>query len=168
VAVDHTGDLSKIRQFLSDVGIALIERALPDATFLPGLQLGPGCVYVDYAKLAWPGDILHEAGHLAVTPSEQRVLVGTAQQPANWPPDAEELATLLWSYAAACHIGIALERVFHPHGYKGDSAWLIERFEAGDFIGLPFLEWIGLSFGPKRAQEAGVPAFPHMRSWLRA
>ncbi len=166
--MDNPTELAKIQQFLAQIGIVLHERDLPDTTFLPGLQLGPGCVYVDYAKLAWPGDLLHEAGHLAVTPPEHRHQVGTPLQPASWPPDGEELATLLWSYAAARHIGIALTTVFHPHGYKNDADWLIERFEAGDHIGLPYLEWIGLTFGPKRAKEAGVPPFPHMLAWLRS
>ena len=150
--------LPKILGFLSEIDIPVHEKPLPADTFLPGLELGPGCLYVDYAQLKYPGDLLHEAGHLAVTTSEQRALIGTdaIQQP--WPTDGEEIVAILWSFAAARHIDLPLEIVFHPNVYKGYSDWLIESFESGTYIGLPLLEWMGLTESQ---------AFPKMKQWLR-
>ena len=165
----HASDmhLQKALAFIEQIGISVIERRLDHATFLPGLDLGPACIYVDYARLKYPGDILHEAGHLAVTPSAQRALIGSDQQDKDWPPQGEEIAAILWSYAAAIELGLPLSFIFHGDGYKDDANWLIESFEAGNFIGLPFLEWAGLSLGPQRAVSEAKPAFPAMLRWLR-
>jgi len=159
--------LNIIGRFLKTNGIEVFEKTLPEDTFLPGLTLGPGCIYVDYEKLNYPGDLLHEAGHLAVTTPEQRALAGTASSELPWPTDGEEIAAVLWSYAACIHLELPPQVVFHPDGYKNESAWIIGNFEAGNYIGLPFLEWAGLALGPERAAAAGVKSFPHMLNWLR-
>lgn len=159
--------VSAILDFLREIGISVQERELPADTFLPGLDVGPGCIYVDFPKLKYPGDLLHEAGHLAVTPSVQRERIGTNELEQPWPTDGEEIGAVLWSYAAACHIGLPPEVVFHPNGYKNDSEWLIDSFQSGNYIGLPFLEWAGLTLGPQRAEAEGVEAFPKMRKWVR-
>jgi hypothetical protein len=75
---------------------------------------------------------------------------------------------VLWTFAAAKHIGLPLDILFHTNGYKNDSTWLIEQLESGSYIGLPLLEWMGLCLSPERAQATGQPAFPHMLRWLRA
>lgn len=167
--LDHQDDvyLKKVLTFLDRIGIDVIERPIEHATFLPGLDLGPSCIYVDYARLDYPGDILHEAGHLAVTPSAQRAIVGSEQQDKDWPPQGEEIAAILWSYAAAIELDLPLNFIFHEHGYKDDSAWLIDNFVSGNYIGLPIMEWAGLSLGPQRAAKEGKPAFPAMLRWLR-
>ena len=165
--MDQVQELQPILDFLQQIGIPVEECELDDATFLPGLALGPGRIFVDYRKLKYPGDMLHEAGHLAVTPAPTRQIVGTPDLPLPWPPEGEEIGAVLWSFAAARHIGLPLPVVFHAGGYKNDSDWLIEMFEGGHYIGLPFLEWCGLCLGQQRAGPAGVPAFPHMLKWLR-
>ncbi|BFM45014.1 hypothetical protein CFS9_36550 [Flavobacterium sp. CFS9] len=159
-------ELSKILSFLTEIGIDVVEKKLND-TFLPGLDLGPNCVIIDYVKLLYPGDILHEAGHLAVTPASDRKLVGTEKMASDWPTEAEEMGAILWSFAACTHLKLPLELVFHPNGYKNDSEWLISNFTTGNYIGLPFLEWIGLALGSDRAEKEGKPAFPMMLKWIR-
>lgn len=154
--------LPKILGFLSEIGISVHEKTLPADTFLPGLDLGPGCLYVDFNQLKYPGDLLHEAGHLAVTTPEQRALIGTDAIEQPWPTDGEEIVAVLWSFAAAKHIDLPLEVLFHPNGYKGQSDWLIESFESGTYVGLPLLEWMGLT-GPQGTTDA----FPKMKRWVR-
>ncbi|MES2556758.1 MAG: hypothetical protein V4604_11445 [Bacteroidota bacterium] len=154
--------LPRILGFLSEIGISVHEKALPADTFLPGLDLGPGCLHVDFNQLKYPGDLLHEAGHLAVTTPEQRVLIGTDAIEQPWPTDGEEIVAVLWSFAAAKHIDLPLEVLFHPNGYKGQSDWLIASFESGTYVGLPLLEWMGLT-GPQDSEDA----FPKMKQWLR-
>ena len=165
--MEQTTHLQQILHFLKEIGIPVVETTLPTDTFLPGLDLGANCVLVDFNQLKYPGDLLHEAGHLAVTTPEQRNAIGTDQLQQPFPDDGEEIVTLLWSYAAAVHIGLPLEVVFHPDGYKGQSDWLIELFESKTYSGLPLLEWMGLTLGPDLALAEGKQAFPVMQHWLR-
>jgi hypothetical protein len=163
---EKSSEIEKIIFFLNEIGIKVVEKELDD-TFLPGLSLGSSCVYVDYKKMLYPGDILHEAGHLAVTPTVNRKLAGTDEIASDWPTEGEEIAAILWSFAAAKHLDLPLELVFHPNGYKNDSEWLISNFSDEIYIGLPFLEWAGLALGKERASKEGKEAFPKMIKWIR-
>ncbi|KQB42461.1 MBL fold metallo-hydrolase [Flavobacterium aquidurense] len=166
MSVKASPEMQKIISFLDEIGLDIIEKEL-DTTFLPGLSLGPNCLYIDYDKLLYPGDILHEAGHLAVTSSVERKLVGTNKMSPDWPTQAEEIGAILWSFAALNHLKLPLEFVFHPNGYKNQSDWFISNFSTKNYIGLPFLEWMGLSLSQDRALKEGKPAFPEMLKWLR-
>jgi len=159
-------EIKKVLLFLNEIGIDVIEKEL-DTTFLPGLSLGPNCIYIDFDKLLYPGDLLHEAGHLAVTTSAERKSVGTSEMSPQWPSQSEEIGAILWSFAAANHLQLPLDFVFHPNGYKDASDWFIANFSSKKYIGLPFLEWIGLCLGEDRAFKENKPAFPTMLKWLR-
>ncbi|MBA9074859.1 hypothetical protein GGR22_003036 [Flavobacterium gossypii] len=159
--------LEKTVRFLEEIGISVVVKNLEEETFLPGLALGPSTVYVDYEKLKYPGDMLHEAGHLAVTTSAERNRAGTTEMAADWPTQGEEIAAMLWSFAAAKHLDLPIEFVFHPDGYKNNSDWLISNFNGENYIGLPLLEWAGLTFGKERALKERKEAFPVMAKWLR-
>lgn len=159
-------EVKKVLEFLKEIGIDVIEKEI-EPSFLPGLGLGPNCIYIDYDKLLYPGDLLHEAGHLAVTTSEERKLVGTDQISPDWPTQGEEIAAILWSYAALHHLQLPLEFVFHPNGYKNASDWFISNFSKGTYMGLPLLEWMGLCLGNERAEKEQKSPFPAMQKWLR-
>ncbi|MBF02197.1 MAG: hypothetical protein CMP76_02760 [Flavobacterium sp.] len=159
--------LEKITSFLSEIGISLLEKELTNDTFLPGLALSNKGIEIDYNKLLYPGDILHEAGHLAVTTAEDREKISTPDMPQEWPTQGDEIGAMLWSYAAAIHLEIPLDIVFHSNGYKGSSEWLIQSYKENNFIGLPLLEWFGLTYGPEKAIENNVQPFPHMIQWIR-
>lgn len=159
--------LPRIQEFILGLGIQLEFKSLKQATFLPGLDLAPNCICIDLEKLSYPGDLLHEAGHLAVTTARQRAVIGSPQSEQPWPTDGEEIAAVLWSYAAAVHLDIPLEVVFHKDGYKNDSTWLIENFSSGNYIGLPFLQWAGLCYDEVQARQHQTHAFPIMLRWMR-
>lgn len=159
-------EIKKVTLFLNKIGIDVVETTL-DKTFLPGLSLGPNCIYIDYDKLLYPGDILHEAGHLAVTPSSERKIVGTSEMSAEWPTQVDEIAAILWSFAAANHLHLPLEFVFHSNGYKEASNWFILNFSNKTYMGLPYLEWIGLALSEKSAIQQEKEPFPAMQKWLR-
>lgn len=159
-------EVKKVLLFLKEIGIDVMEKQI-ESSFLPGLELGPNCIYIDYNKLLYPGDLLHEAGHLAVTTSEERKLVGTDQISPDWPTQGEEIAAILWSYAALHHLQLPLEFVFHPDGYKNASGWFISNFSKGNYMGLYLLEWMGLCLGNERAEKEQKSPFPAMQKWLR-
>lgn len=61
-----------IIDFLREIGLCVEERDLSDKTFLPGILVEKGGLIVDRVKLRYPGDLLHEAGHLAVVSARRR------------------------------------------------------------------------------------------------
>jgi hypothetical protein len=162
----QSAELEKVLSFLNKIGIDVVEKQLENP-FLPGLSLGPNCLYIDFKKLLYPGDILHEAGHLAVTTPEERKIAGTEKMAADWPSQGEEMGAILWSFAAAKHLELPVEFVFHPNGYKNESEWLISNFTNENYIGLPFLEWAELALSKVNAAKEGKEPFPNMLKWLR-
>jgi hypothetical protein len=154
----------KIIQFLDQIGIQVVETTLPENCFLPGLSIAKNTILMDSKRMKFPGDLLHEAGHLAVTEEQLRPLIGTSEMDPSWPNDGDELAAILWSYAALKQLGLKPEVVFHPEGYKNESEWLIQQFQDGNYIGLPLLEWMGFCFA---SEKEGVLPYPNMLKWVR-
>jgi hypothetical protein len=152
-----------ILAFLHEIGLRVRQQALPDETFLPGIAIDQGVLVVDPARLRYPGDLLHEAGHLAVCAPERRAAM---HLDAGSDP-AEEMMAIAWSYAAALHIGLDPAVVFHAGGYRSGGQQLVENFAQGRFIALPMLQWVGMAFDERRAAEQGALPFPHMQRWLR-
>jgi hypothetical protein len=151
----------RLAGFVRGVGIDVRAADLPDKTFLPGLDIRDGAILVDEERLAYPGDLLHEAGHIAVTDAARRIAATLA------PTDGDEMAALAWSWAALKHLDLDPEVVFHPHGYRGGGGALIEAFTGGGSPGVPLLQWYGMTVEKKFATERGVEPFPHMLRWLR-
>jgi hypothetical protein len=154
--------VDKIANFLIKIGIEVTRTRLQRQTFLPGVSVDHGVILIDETKLLYPGDLLHEAGHLAVIPAQQR-----KQAQDNVSKKAsEEMMAIAWSYAALVHLGLEPWVVFHEGGYRGWSEALIENFTQGRYIGVPMLQWIGLTADEKRAKETGVRPYPDMKKWL--
>jgi hypothetical protein len=151
----------RLATFVRGIGIAVRAATLPADTFLPGLDIRDGALLVDEARLAQPGDILHEAGHLAVADPIER------KAPRLSPSAGDELTAIAWSYAALRYLDIDPAIVFHPDGYKGGAESIIENFTAGRYFGVPLLQLYGMSCEPHRAAEKGVVPFPAMLRWLR-
>ena len=116
---------------------------------------------VDHAAIKYPGDLLHEAGHLAVIPTVER-----AQLHENVGDNGGfEMAAIAWSYAASLHLGLAPSVVFHQNGYRGGADSLIENFTQRRYIGVPILTWRGLADAPSQ-DESGTHGYPAMKRWL--
>ncbi|MFZ0424199.1 MAG: hypothetical protein WAL80_15080 [Xanthobacteraceae bacterium] len=147
--------------FVRGIGIDVRAATLAEKTFLPGLEISHGALLVDEARLSHPGDILHEAGHLAVTdPAERNV-------PTLAPSPGDELTAIAWSFAALRYLDLDPAVVFHPDGYKGGADSIIENFTAGHYFGVPLLQLYGMSCEPRQAVAKGVAPYPHMLRWLR-
>ncbi|HXU28550.1 MAG TPA: hypothetical protein VN698_15065 [Bacteroidia bacterium] len=148
--------------FCTSINIEVVEKEFDETSFLPGIKIENGKLVVDLKKLAYPGDLLHEAGHIAVTSSIERGALNdnvTDNKPGK---EGEELAAMLWSYAACLQLKINPEIVFHKDGYKGDSEWILNNYKNKTFIGLPLLTWMGMATAQNDAN-----GFPHMIKWLR-
>jgi hypothetical protein len=139
----------------------------PDDGFLPGIRIERGVLMVDEARLEYPGDLLHEAGHIAMAPAKLRPSLSGAVDVPGLDMASLEVAAVAWSYAAAVALGIDPAEVFHGGGYGGKSAGLLATFGVGVYPGAHLLEAAGLTATPARAETLGVEPYPHMLRWLR-
>jgi len=153
--------IAKFLDFIVEIGLQYQIEKIDGETFLPGLKLKDGILNIDTEKLRYPGDILHEAGHLACMPPEIRANMNDSL-PANNINDGGELMAIAWSYAAAVHLGIDPHLVFHENGYKGGGQNIVENFTQGRFFGVPLLQWNGMTYASN--QEANL-SFPQMLNW---
>jgi len=142
----------RIIGFLDAIGLPCRRGTIPDATVVPGIFIENGGLVYDADKLAHPGDLLHEAGHLAVMAPERRA----RSRPDVGKYAAEEMMAIAWSYAASVHLDLDPAVVFHPQGYRGQSASLIRTFTSNPHpFGVPMLRWLGMT-----------DAYPAMIRWL--
>ncbi len=161
--------VEKIVAFINEIGIETKYIQIDEPTFLPGILINAGVIYIDTEKLLHPGDLLHEAGHVAVMTMEDRkkAIGNVGETKSQSEAGGEELAAIAWSYAALTHLELAPEIVFHPHGYKGASDWYIQQYTGGTHIALPYLQWLGLCYDEKQAAIQQTKPYPYMIKWLR-
>lgn len=150
--------------FLREIGLRVEYETLEHASFLPGIEVRHGGLLVDARLLRHPCDLLHEAGHLAVVSSAQRSLLNGGVEVA----DAQrvEVAAIAWSYAAAMHLGLSADELFHSDGYRGKGDALALSFSLGVYPGAAMLETLGLTHA--RADAHGDVCYPGMLRWLAA
>jgi hypothetical protein len=152
--------------FLREIGLRVVAGDLPSGTFLPGIQVRDGRMTFDAARLRFPGDLLHEAGHLAVLSPVDREHFGTDDRDLDM--RRIELRAIAWSHAAAVHLGLDPAVVFHEGGYSGKGPDLARTYALGVYPGASALEEVGLTLAAASARRAGVRPYPHMLRWLRA
>ena len=156
-----------IADFLTKIGLEVRSTKITDEMFLSGIRVEHGVLLVDEEKLTYPGDVLHEAGHLAVAPAELRptlsgevIIPGVHMEPV-------EAQAIAWSYAAIVHLGLDPKVIFHAGGYRVESERVEFSFSMGVYIGVNGLQAAGLTvMGPEAAAQ-GLPQYPHMIKWLR-
>ncbi|MCL1052125.1 hypothetical protein L2755_21240 [Shewanella abyssi] len=159
--MDDLTTLQKILAFLAKIEIEAREDSIKQATFLPGILIDKGQLIFDKEKLRNPGDLLHEAGHIAVTEFAARGELSGDVYTAGHSP-ADEMAAIAWSWAALQSIGLPSQVLFHQDGYKGASQNYIEAFSQGQGFGFPMLVYYDLCHAPNHSD-----GYPTMLKWLR-
>lgn len=166
IALDAT--TTKIIHFLRSINIAVAFGEFPkEKEFLPGICICKTGLLINMATLKYPGDLLHEAGHIAVALPAKRTMFDGALSTGTDEDAGEEMMAIAWSYAAAIHLGIDPRIVFHSDGYKGGGDSIVDNFLAGRFIGVSLLQWVGLTYEPRNAAENNTAPYPHMIKWIR-
>ncbi len=160
-------DTVRMIDFLHEIEIKTSCEKIDGDTFLPGLKIYEGGLIIDKRKLKYPGDILHEAGHIAVVPKDRRDKLNGDVSESTDQFQGEEMAANLWSFAALTKLGIPVEKVFHKNAYKATGEWFIQNYNDKNYIGLPLLEWKGMAAGEVKAEKLGVEPFPSMIKWLQ-
>ncbi len=159
--------LKRILEFLEEIGIVYYMTDEHFDSFLKGIKIEKGKLSINPEELLCVGDILHEAGHLALVPSNLRHQANNHIGESLGEEYTYEMGVILWSVAAAQHLAIPLTEIFHQKGYKGDAQWLMEQFESGNYIGLPLLKWMGLVAYDEEKKD-NIDTFPKMIRWTRA
>jgi hypothetical protein len=158
----------KITDFIQHIGIPVGYRQIYEPSFLPGLWIENGTLWIDKNQLKYIGDTLHEAGHIALmTPEERENLSGSLEGQIE--SDATEMAVIAWTYAACLEIDIDPTVVFHADGYKGGGQDIIDNFSQGRYFGVPILEWLGMTERKSTANthKINMLSYPKMISWIR-
>lgn len=158
--------LSKCIPFLNSIGIATIFRKIDTASFLPGLLIENGNIIIDRETLLYPGDILHEAGHIAVVPGPERAQLNNQLVLDSKNRETEEMMAIAWSYAACIHLELDPLIVFHDNGYSGTGENMVKNFGEGNYLGSESLQWCNMTCGPGNART-GEAVYPVMKKWLR-
>jgi hypothetical protein len=164
----HAEHFRTIVDFAARIGVPIAEVALPDGTFLPGVAIRSGGLAVDPSKLVWPGDLLHEAGHLAVLPATVRPQAEDDLADELVAAHAGELEAMAWAWAAAVELGLPPEVLIHDGGYNGKSRELLQMYALGIYPGLQGLCAIGMTAAPGFSPEPLNVRYPQMLRWLRA
>lgn len=190
----HPEALEPIVTFLRDIGIGVEFGPGAQNGFLPGVNIHAGVIHVDPETLVGSGDLLHEAGHIAILPRRFHKHLGSnleedmhrsiaAEVGEGMPSDPilaipkqfSEFMAQAWSYAAARHIGVPPACVFFPGSYKHneyDGQHPMERWiESGTHHGLSALAEVGLTgyagiFGMMKGSN-GLPPYPVMSRWVQ-
>ncbi len=151
--------------FLNEIGIETKFEKLEEPCFLPGLSIRNGAIIIDREALKYPGDILHEAGHIAVVPAAERPVLTASAIEKREQREAEEMMAIAWSYAACVHLGLDPYIVFHDEGYQGGGSYIADNFNNKNYFGLPMLQWKGMTADEKNAAELNVKPYPSMLKW---
>lgn len=164
--IEQDPAFAKCVAFLASLGICISYQPLPDGTFLPGISIEAGKIIIDNSKFLFPGDILHEAAHIAVVPAADRDTLDAssiAQRPHS---EAEEMMAIAWSYAACVHLELDPYFVFHDKGYKGGGTYIADNFKEKRYFGLPMLQWKGMALDEQQAARQNSQPYPHMLKWM--
>jgi hypothetical protein len=158
----------KVLHFLATIEIPVDYRSVQDEEcFLPGLLIENGSIIIDKGKMKYPGDILHEAGHIAVVPAAERGGLNGKDIGRRKDNAAEEMMAIAWSYAACVHLEIDPYFVFHENGYKGGGHSIADGFKEGRYFGVPMLEWTGMTDRAEKNDKSSENTYPKMINWLR-
>lgn len=158
--------LQKCIAFLHEIGIGTTFEKLEGTCFLPGLSIKNGKIIIDREQLLFPGDILHEAGHIAVVPAAERQCLDASAIEKREHREAEEMMAIAWSYAACIHLGLDPYIVFHDEGYQGGGSYIADNFGNKNYFGLPMLQWKGMALDEINACKQNLQAYPHMIRWV--
>jgi hypothetical protein len=162
--------------FCKAIGIP-IEWKAGVSGFVPGIRIEQGVILVD--RGAKPGDLLHEAAHLAIMPSSFRSKASTNLHQAfksmmdclneHDPESAIAIAIMqcgdteatAWSWAAGKACGIPDELIITDSSYDGVGAEIRTMLSLKGYLGINGLSRAGF------CRVRGDNAFPHMNKWMQ-
>ncbi len=167
--------------FLRDIGLK-VETKPNAGGFFPGIEIAEGILLVDPKCVI--SDLLHEAGHVAITPGCFRHLLGGNLDEA-FQRVFEELARLgvmpeeplyravmqcsdpeatAWAWAAGVKLGLAGDSVIPDGDYDGDEACLRFLLKNRKYLGIHGLAAAGFC---SVNRIGGFDPFPTLAFWTQ-
>lgn len=175
----------KAIDFVLGIGIPVkvSDRTNALDTFLPHIRIEYGELVVS-PRRAFPGDILHEAGHIALLPRRLRIYaLDDLQQALQMgseilrQPDcsaytqaairlsASDAAVTAWQFAAHKKIGLPKALLFPLQSYGGQENLIYVSLDHNNYVGINELTKAGLTMHSEQ-MNLGAPVFPQLKSWL--
>ncbi|MFA7379416.1 MAG: hypothetical protein WC150_03075 [Bacteroidia bacterium] len=159
-------DTQTMINFIVSVGIPVRKTKLPEGLPIPGINVENGVLLVDEYNLLYPGDLLYQAGRIAILPENERSQYMGKDDPNKDKEATEGMVAMCWSWAALTHLQLSPEVVFHNNGYKGQSVQIIQGYQSGAYMGLPMLQFYDMAYEPQQASLRELKPFPFMYKWL--
>lgn len=176
-------------EFVRSIGLSVttVDDEL-SGSFVPGIRVEAGGLLVNLEKV-FPGDVLHETGHLAVMPGQFRPkakgtlnavfrdmtdhLEANPEGLGMWPEDPTCRAILqcadpeatAWQYAAAQHIGLPDEWLFPEGSFEGNSKEILLGLKMSSYMGINGLQAAGWT-KLRALARAPLPVYPKLAFWL--
>lgn len=159
-------DTQAMINFIVSVGIEVRKTKLPEGLPIPGIGVENGVLLVDEGNLLYPGDLLYQAGRIAILLENERSLYMGKDDPNKDKEATEGMVAMCWAWAALTHLQLSPEVVFHNNGYKGQSLQIIHGYQSGAYMGLPMLQLYDMAYDPQQANIKGLNPFPYMYKWI--
>lgn len=178
--------MQKVVSFLLEIGLEV--HMLPGASgFLPGIRINQGALEYD-PHVVSIADILHEAGHLAITPAEFRPLMSdglsagykamfNAIDEQEMEPDSPMLKAILqcddpgataWAFAAGTHLAIEPEMIIDSRHYDGTGDEIRLALLHNAYLGINGLHRAGMCESSRAmAAYRGVSVYPVLTRWVQ-
>lgn len=185
------GDVRTVVEFFRSIGLAVKPKS-GAIGFVPGIEIENGTLFIDKGSCL-PGDLLHEAGHLAVLPSLFRrqantdldVVMETMGEYLS--ADATggentlsrailqsgECEATAWAWAAGMHLGLPANVIIQPKAnMDGDdegAPGIRLALSANSYFGINGLQaagWCAVR-GGAYAKALGLPVYPNLAFWLQ-
>ncbi|MGI0649473.1 hypothetical protein ACRCPS_31135 [Pseudomonas aeruginosa] len=170
-------------QFLQRIGLT-VEVVPGAAGFIEHVEVFEGGLRVDPRAPA--SGLLHEAGHLAIVPTQFRhYLSGNLSKGMHRiceeldrmvldPDDPLQRAVLqtgdpeatAWAWAAGKELGIPHELIIQSHEYSGDGPFIRSALAANSYLGINGMTHAG--FCVRKANPyRPLPVYPKLAFWLQ-
>lgn len=171
--LSYSQDVLKAIAFVNDIGIAtqFVEKT---SGFVDGISIESGSLKVD--KSANVGDLLHEAGHLAIIPANLRhyaggdldesfevifnVISGVDPEHAIMRAvlQASDVEATAWAWAAGKHLDIDEEDIIKNSSYDGDGESIRLMLRTKNYFGINGLNASGMT---------DAKQYPAMKKWAQ-
>lgn len=177
--------LDRIGAFLDSIGLKS-EKVTATSGLLPEIEIREGRVL--YTSSCHPGDLLHEAGHLALLPSRWRgwvngdvsesseriyedlVRIGTEFESPVYLAvlQSGDQEVTAWAWAAAVHLDIPMnDRInMSPDTYQGGARDIRIMLQMGKYVGIHGLQHAGYCRAGNHPYR-GLPRYPQMAFWAQ-
>ncbi|WP_326430348.1 hypothetical protein VQ574_21735 (plasmid) [Stutzerimonas frequens] len=170
--------------FLSSIGLAV--ETVPGASgFIDGVCIERGGMRVDPGARA--SALLHEAGHLAIVPSDYRHHLGGDIDEGiarifeeidglGLEPDHPVLRAMIqagdseataWAWAAGSELGIPAALIIQDGEYEGEGASIRSALAANAYLGINGIAHAGFCVVRSNAHR-DLPVYPKLASWLQS